>query len=47
MYAANTCSVQVVWIARHRYIGDAFFDADAAEFLRKQLQASREKQVRS
>lgn len=46
-FTTNRCSVQVVWIARRRHIGDAFFDADAAQFLREQLQASREKQVRS
>ena len=39
--------MQVVWIARHRHIGDAFFDADAAQFLREQLQASRGELVRS
>ena len=38
--------MQVVWIARHRHIGDAFFDADAAQFLQEQLQSSRGEQVR-
>ncbi|CAL5219619.1 g1491 [Coccomyxa viridis] len=40
----NLRGTEVVWIARRRHIGDAFFDADAAQFLREQLQASREKQ---
>lgn len=37
---------KVVWVARHKHIGDAFFDVDAARFLLKQLQHSRSKQVR-
>ena len=40
------CFAQVVWIARHRHIGDAFFDADAAQFLQEQLHYSRGEQVR-
>jgi hypothetical protein len=36
-----------VWVARHRHIGDAFFDVDAARFLLEQLQHSRGEQVRS
>ena len=44
--AAHDGLSQVVWIARHRHIGDAFFDADAAQFLREQLQCSRGEQVR-
>jgi hypothetical protein len=31
--------VQVVWVARHSHIGDAFFDLDAAEFLLDELKA--------
>jgi hypothetical protein len=30
--------VDVVWVLRHGHIGDAFFDADAAEFLLGELQ---------
>ena len=37
---------KVVWVARHKHIGDAFFDVDAARFLLGQLQHSRGKQVR-
>ena len=31
------CSVQVVWAVKHKTIGDAFFDYDAAAFLRTEL----------
>lgn len=31
--------MQVVWVARHSHIGDAFFDLDAAEFLLDELKA--------
>ncbi len=42
----DDCLAQVVWIARHRHIGDAFFDVDAAQFLLEQLHSSRGEQVR-
>ncbi len=30
-------ATQVVWVARHSHIGDAFFDLDAAEYLLNEL----------
>lgn len=30
-------AMQVVWVARHSHIGDAFFDLDAAEYLLDEL----------
>ncbi len=29
--------MQVVWVARHSHIGDAFFDRDAADYLLSEL----------
>lgn len=29
--------IDVVWVVKHKHIGDAFFDADAAEFLLEEL----------
>ncbi len=33
--------MQVVWVVKHDFIGDSFFDADAAAFLQSALALER------